>query len=408
MPADNPPPPAQQLPQLIRGAEEVLPEHSLPEKLAQQKPLRVKVGFDPTAPDLHLGHTVLIQKMRHFQECGHTVIFLIGDFTATIGDPSGRDSTRPPLTQAEIQDNATTYADQVFKILDKNKTEVRRNSEWFGNMNAADLIRLASRHTVARMLERNDFSKRYNTNQPIAIHEFLYPLVQGYDSVMLNADIELGGTDQKFNLMVGRDLQRQNGQSGQSVLTMPLLEGLDGERKMSKSYNNHIGINEPAADMYGKIMSISDTLMWRYYQMLSNISLADLQAAQQAVSNGANPMQFKKQLAHELCQRYHGSQQADNAADTFNSRSVRGEIPDDIPQHQLAVATHTPPLFVLLKTIGLAASSSEGKRLIQQGAVKIDGQTVRDESHTLTPPQTIVIQSGKRRLARLTITPAAD
>ncbi len=392
-----------QLQHLSRGADEILPKDDFNEKIASGKKLRIKVGFDPTAPDLHLGHTVLIQKMRHFQEYGHTVIFLIGDFTATIGDPSGRDNTRPPLTTEKIEENATTYADQVFKILDKDKTEVRRNSEWFGSMSASDIIRLASRYTVARMLERNDFSKRYQSNQSIAIHEFLYPLVQGYDSVMLEADVELGGTDQKFNLMVGRDLQRQYNKSGQCILTMPLLEGLDGVRKMSKSYGNHIGVDEAVNDIYGKIMSVSDDLMWRYYSLLSNRPITYIADMQTSVNAGSNPMTFKKELAFELCKRYHGLTAAQTAAEVFSRRSVKGELPEDIPEHTLKIDDAAPPLFFILKTIGLVTTSSEGKRLIGQGAVKIDGETIRDEKYLLPIEKTITIQSGKRRFARLTL-----
>ncbi|MBE8158640.1 MAG: tyrosine--tRNA ligase [Betaproteobacteria bacterium] len=295
---------AEDLELLLRGAEETLPAGALQQKLAEGKPLRIKAGFDPTAADLHLGHTVLMQKMRHFQELGHTVIFLVGDFTAAIGDPSGRDSARPPLSAAAIEKNAATYAEQVFKILDKTKTEIRRNSEWFGKMNAADIIRLASKHTVARMLERDDFSKRHKEERPIAVHEFLYPLVQGYDSVALRADVELGGTDQKFNLLVGRELQKLERQNPQCIMTLPLLEGTDGVKKMSKSAGNYIGITEPPAEIYGKIMSVSDSLMWRYYKLLSEKTAVETAALEAAARAGENPIAAKKALARELCARF--------------------------------------------------------------------------------------------------------
>ena len=389
--------------QLTRGAEEFLPAGELLEKLKSGKPLRIKTGFDPTSPDLHLGHTVLMQKMRHFQECGHIVIFLIGDFTAMIGDPSGRDSTRPQLSRAEIVENAKTYTQQAFKILDKDKTEVRYNSEWFDGMDAAGLIRLAAQSTVARMLERNDFSKRYQQNQSISIHEFLYPLVQGYDSLMLNADVELGGTDQKFNLLVGRDLQRQAGQSGQCILTMPLLEGLDGEKKMSKSFGNHIGVDEPANEMYGKVMSISDELMWRYYELLSEISITTLNEYRQCCADGENPMGYKKQLAAEITCRFHGSTAATAAGEYFNRHVSGGALPDDIPEITIEHAGEIPPLFYLLKQANLAASTTEGRRLIEQGAVRVDGSVQKDPKHQLPSNQSIVIQSGKRRFARITL-----
>ena len=394
----------EQLQQLMRGAEEVLPKNNLLEKLRRGKPLRVKTGFDPTAPDLHLGHTVLMQKMRHFQENGHVVIFLIGDFTASIGDPSGRDTTRPPLSRDEIEANAATYIGQAFKILDKEKTEVRRNSEWFDKMPATDLIKLAARHTVARMLERNDFEKRYQNNQSISIHEFLYPLVQGYDSVMLNADIELGGTDQKFNLLVGRELQRQNGDDGQCILTMPLLEGLDGEKKMSKSIGNHIGVEEKPNDMYGKIMSVSDTLMWRYYELLSAESADTVQTFRSDADT--NPMQYKRQLAAELTARFHGAAAAVAAAENFSSLVVGGGVPDNINTVIVEADSNgiTAPLFYLLKTAGLANTSSEGRRLIEQGAVKLDGIVEKKINRTLQRGDNFVVQSGKRRFVRLQIT----
>ena len=395
----------EELAYLTRGAEEVLPAGELLEKLKRGQPLRVKVGFDPTAPDLHLGHTVLMQKMRHFQERGHTVIFLIGDFTARIGDPSGRDSTRPQLASDVIEANAATYAEQVFKILDRSKTEIRRNSEWFGDMDASGLIRLAAKTTVARMLERNDFASRYRNEQAIAVHEFLYPLVQGYDSVMLNADIELGGTDQKFNLLVGRDLQRQAGESGQCILTMPLLEGTDGVKKMSKSFGNHIAVDEPAAEMYGKIMSVSDALMWRYYTLLSAAAAADIAAMQAACAAGENPMQYKKQLAQEITARFYGEAEGAAAAAHFARHVSGGALPDDIVEVALPIdaAGAVPPLFYVLKEAGLAASSSEGKRLIEQGAVKLDGSVITEPGYQLPLACAVVIQSGKRRFARVTI-----
>ena len=396
--------PHDQLQQLMRGAEEVLPKGDLLEKLRRGKPLRVKTGFDPTAPDLHLGHTVLMQKMRHFQEHGHCVIFLIGDFTASIGDPSGRDSTRPPLSRDEIEANAATYIGQAFKILDKEKTEVRRNSEWFDSMHATDLIKLAARHTVARMLERNDFEKRYRNNQSISIHEFLYPLVQGYDSVMLNADVELGGTDQKFNLLVGRDLQRQNGDDGQCVLTMPLLEGLDGEKKMSKSLANHIGVDENPNDIYGKIMSVSDTLMWRYYDLLSAESTDAVQTFR--ADADTNPMQYKRRLAAELTARFHGEAAAAAAAEHFSRLVMDGKTPTEIKTVVIQADDDgvTAPLFYLLKATGLANTSSDGRRLIEQGAVKLDGMVEKEANRTLQRGDNIVVQSGKRRFARLQIT----
>ena len=394
----------EELAHLCRGACEVLPEGALLEKLKSGKPLRVKTGFDPTAPDLHLGHTVLMQKMRHFQERGHTVIFLIGDFTAMIGDPSGRDSTRPQLSREKIEENARTYIAQTFKILDRDKTEIRRNSEWFDGMQAAEMIRLAAAGNVARMLERNDFSTRYRGGHSISIHEFLYPLVQGYDSVMLEADIELGGTDQKFNLLVGRDLQRQRGGSGQCILTMPLLEGLDGEKKMSKSFGNHIGINEAPNDMYGKIMSLSDTLMWRYYELLSATDMAEIRAMQSACAAGANPMQYKQQLAAELTTRFHGAKAGEAATAYFSRHVSGGATPENMEEVTLNTEDgEVPPLFYVLKEVNLAASTSEGKRLIEQGAVKLDGVAQNDPKYRLARGRAVVVQSGKRRFARITI-----
>ena len=386
------------LSRLSRGAAEVLPDGELQQKLALGRPLRIKAGFDPTSPDLHLGHTVLMQKMRHFQDAGHTVIFLVGDFTAAIGDPSGRDSARPPLSPAQITENAATYAAQAFKILDRDKTEIRRNSEWFGKMSAAEMIQLAARHTVARMLERDDFSKRYAARKSIAIHEFLYPLVQGYDSVALNADVELGGTDQKFNLLVGRELQKQYGGAGQCIITMPLLEGTDGVRKMSKSFGNHIGVDESAEEIYGKTMSVSDDLMWRYYALLSARSEDEIRTMRDAAADGENPAQYKKMLARELAARFCGANAAEAAATKFAATFARGEVPADMPDY---CPQADAPLFYVLKEAGLADTSSAAKRLILQGAVKLDGDTVRDPDYRLPRGKRITAQAGRRRFARL-------
>lgn len=397
---------ADALKRLLRGAEESLPEGDLADKLSKGRPLRVKAGFDPTSPDLHLGHTVLMQKMRHFQELGHTVIFLIGDFTAAIGDPSGRDATRPPLSEKEIAANAETYAEQAFKILDRDKTEIRRNSEWFGSMSASDMIKLAARRTVARILERNDFSERLAAHQDIAVHEMLYPLVQGYDSVMLGADVELGGTDQKFNLLVGRDLQRQKDMDGQCILTMPLLEGVDGARKMSKSYGNHIGVDEPPGEIYGKIMSISDNLMWRYYDLLSARDAGDIAARRQAAEAGEeNPMSFKRDLAREITARFHGDAAAGAAAEEFVRVFARGQNPDDMPTRKLSREDAAQPLFYVIKELGLAESSSAAKRLIAQGAVKIDGAPQSDPGFMPADcgRNEIVVQAGRRKFARVKI-----
>jgi tyrosyl-tRNA synthetase len=397
----------EQLAIIRRGAVEVLVEAELAEKLrvAQKTgvPLRIKAGFDPTAPDLHLGHTVLIQKLKHFQDLGHQVLFLIGDFTGMIGDPTGKNETRKPMTREKLLQNAETYREQVFKILDPEKTTVVFNSEWFGSMSAADLIGLAARHTVARMLERDDFHKRFIGQQPIAIHEFLYPLVQGYDSVALHADVELGGTDQKFNLLVGRELQKQMGQRPQDILTMPLLEGLDGVNKMSKSLGNYIGITEPPKEIYGKLMSISDTLMLRYYELLSNVDLAGLQQVRAGVENeqgGAHPMASKKALARELVARFHGAAAAQRAEEEFVQQFKQKEIPDDIPVYHL---TSAQPVWIcaLLSASGTLASNGEGRRLIQQGAVKLNGEKV-DSAHLELPPVgEFVIQAGKRKFVKI-------
>jgi tyrosyl-tRNA synthetase len=397
----------EQLAVIRRGAVEVLVETELAEKLRMSQktgiPLRIKAGFDPTAPDLHLGHTVLIQKLKHFQDLGHQILFLIGDFTGMIGDPTGKNETRKPMTREQLLQNAETYREQVFKILDPEKTKVVFNSEWFGVMSAADLISLAARHTVARMLERDDFHKRFTGQQPIAIHEFLYPLVQGYDSVALHADVELGGTDQKFNLLVGRELQKQMGQRPQDILTMPLLEGLDGVNKMSKSLGNYIGITESPKEIYGKLMSISDTLMLRYYELLSNVDLAGLQQVRDGVENqqgGAHPMASKKALAREIVARFHGAAAAVRAEEEFVQQFKQKEIPDDIPVYRLASTT---PVWIctLLSASGTLASNGEARRLIQQGAVKLDGEKVVSADLEIPPVGEFIIQAGKRKFVKI-------
>ncbi len=394
-----------------RGAVEILVEAELEEKLkesvAQRRPLRIKAGFDPTAPDLHLGHTVLIQKLKQFQDLGHEVCFLIGDFTGMIGDPTGKNETRKPLTRAQVQENAKTYQEQVFKILDPAKTRLVFNSEWMGKMSAADLIQLAARHTVARMLERDDFHKRFTGQQPIAIHEFLYPLVQGWDSVVLEADVELGGTDQKFNLLVGRELQKQVGQRPQCILTMPLLEGLDGVNKMSKSLGNYIGITDPAKEIYGKVMSVSDELMVRYYELLSDVDLATFRQVRDGVAGkpgGVHPMESKKALARELTARFHGEEAAGQAAEDFVRQFKQKEIPDDLP---LARISATEPVWIcrLLAEAGLVSSNGEARRLIQQGGVKIDGEKVVDSSLEVPPRGELVLQAGKRKFAKVVFNP---
>lgn len=396
--------PEEQLDELRRGASEILLEADLLRKLRKGKPLRIKAGFDPTAPDLHLGHTVLINKLRRFQEFGHEVIFLIGDFTGLIGDPTGRNATRPPLTPAEVAANAATYQQQIFKILDPARTVVEFNSRWMGPMTAAELIKLAGRHTVARMLERDDFSKRYRGGQPIAIHEFLYPLVQGYDSVALRSDVELGGTDQKFNLLMGRQLQEFEGQEPQVVLTMPLLEGLDGVNKMSKSLGNYIGIAESADEMFGKLMSISDELMWRYFDLLSFRSNAELAALRAAVAGGRNPRDVKFELAAEIITRFHDATSARIAQENFIARFQKGMIPDDIKHVSIVAEGQEIKLAVVLKEAGLTASSSAAYRLLEQGAVRVDGVKTGDRDARLRTGGTYVLQAGKREFARVTIT----
>lgn len=394
---------AEQLRILKRGAEEVLLEQELVARLAEGRPLRVKAGFDPTAPDLHLGHTVLLNKMRQFQDLGHQVVFLIGDFTGMIGDPSGKSATRKPMTRDEIEANARTYADQVFKVLDPSRTEVRFNSEWFGSMGASDLIRLAGKYTVARMLERDDFAKRYKGGQPIAIHEFLYPLVQGYDSVALKADVELGGTDQKFNLLVGRTLQEDFGQRPQVVLTVPLLEGTDGVNKMSKSLGNYVGITEPPEQMFGKLMSISDDLMWRYLDLLSREDIRAIARWRQEVDAGLNPRDVKFRLAHELVVRFHSQAAADRAQQEFVARFQRGVIPENLPEKEIQSSGGRLPVALALKESGLTKSTSEALRKIREGGVRVDGQRVEDPEASLPAGASVVLQLGKRNLVRIIV-----
>ncbi len=398
---------SEQMAVIRRGAVEILVESELEEKLARSiesgKPLRIKAGFDPTAPDLHVGHTVLIQKLKQFQDLGHQVIFLIGDFTGMIGDPTGKNETRKPLTREQVLENAETYREQVFKILDPDKTEIAFNSTWMGKMSSSEMITLASRYTVARMLERDDFHKRFTSRQPIAIHEFLYPLVQGYDSVALEADVELGGTDQKFNLLVGRELQKQVGQRPQTVLTMPLLEGLDGVNKMSKSLGNYIGITEPPKEIYGKAMSISDELMVRYYELLSDVDLATLERVRRGVAGeegGMHPMEAKKALAHELVARFHGRAAADRAAEEFIQQFRQKEIPDDIPEIA-AAAGDKVWICKLLVDAGLVSSNGEARRMVKQGGVRIDGEKISDANLEIGLDAPLVLQVGKRRFARV-------
>lgn len=386
--------------EIIRGAAEVIHEADLEKRLKEGRPLRIKVGFDPTAPDLHLGHTVILNAMRRFQDLGHQVIFLIGDFTGMIGDPSGKNVTRKPLTREEVTANAGTYAEQVYKVLDRERTELRFNSEWFSDMSAADMIRLASRHTVARMLERDDFEKRYRAEQPIAIHEFLYPLVQGHDSVALRADVEMGGTDQKFNLLVGRQLQQQSGQAPQVIITWPLLEGTDGVQKMSKSLGNYIGINEPADDMFGKLMSVSDELMWRYFELLSFRPQADILRLQEEVAGGANPRDAKFALAEEIVDRFHGAGAGERARGAFIARFQKGQMPDDMPEFSLESGSDGLGIAAALTACGLTASNSEAFRMIRQGAVRVDGQKVDSRELVLDKGFVGVLQVGKRRFAR--------
>jgi len=386
-----------------RGADELLIEAELAARLESGRPLRVKAGFDPTAPDLHLGHTVLINKLRHFQDLGHKVSFLIGDFTGMIGDPSGKNATRPPLSREQILENARTYQDQVFKILDPDRTEICFNSAWMDALGAAGMIRLASHHTVARMLERDDFAKRYDSGQAISIHEFLYPLCQGYDSVAMRADVELGGTDQKFNLLVGRELQRHYGQAPQCVLMMPLLEGLDGVNKMSKSLGNYIGIAEPAREIFGKTMSVSDDLMWRYYELLSFRSSAEIAGLRREVEQGRNPRDVKVALAMELVARFHDHRSAEEARAEFEARFQRGALPDDMPEVSVPVGVAGLSVFQVIKQAGLTGSTSEALRMIEQGAVRLNGERVEDRGIVLCAGQTVVLQVGKRKFASVVL-----
>lgn len=388
---------------ILRGADEVLVEQELVKKLEEGRPLRIKAGFDPTAPDLHLGHTVLINKLKQFQDLGHEVLFLIGDFTGMIGDPTGKNATRKPLTRDEVIENAKTYEEQIFKILDPTKTLVMFNSSWMNAMSPADLIQLAAKHTVARMLERDDFNKRFKSGQPIAIHEFLYPLIQGYDSVAMKADVELGGTDQKFNLLVGRQLQEVFGQKPQVVMTMPILEGLDGIQKMSKSLNNYIGIADSPDDMFGKLMSISDELMWRYFELLSFRPISEIKQWAQACEQGANPRDYKVKLAQEIIERFHDAAAAKKALENFEARFQRGAIPDEMDEIELSNEGKGYGIANLLKDAGLTTSTSEAIRMINQGAVKIDGEKISDSKKEIPTGATHVYQVGKRKFARVTI-----
>ncbi|MEF8715113.1 MAG: tyrosine--tRNA ligase [Accumulibacter sp.] len=393
----------EELEQIKRGAEELLIEAELLERLKTGRPLRIKAGFDPTAPDLHLGHTVLINKLRHCQDLGHHVLFLIGDFTGMIGDPTGKNATRPPLSREQIVENARTYQEQVFKILDPDRTEICFNSVWFDPLGASGLIRLAALHTVARMLERDDFAKRYRNGQPIAIHELLYPLCQGYDSVAMKADVELGGTDQKFNLLVGRELQKHYGQAPQCILTMPLLEGLDGINKMSKSLGNYVGINEPPDEMFGKLMSISDGLMWRYFELLSFRSIENITGLQKEVMEGRNPREVKVLLAQEIVDRFHGTAAAVRAQADFDARFRQGAIPDNIPEVKLLASDRSLSIAQVLKQTGLTSSTSEALRMIEQGGVRIDGTRIDDKHLMLSIKGPFVVQVGKRKFARVSI-----
>ncbi len=392
-----------ELGRLRRGVEEILVEAELVERFKEGRRLRVKAGFDPTAPDLHLGHTVLINKLRQFQELGHEVMFLIGDFTGMIGDPTGKNVTRKPLTREEVLENAATYEHQIYKILDPEKTTVLFNSQWMAEMNAADLVQVAAKYTVARMLERDDFNKRYNSGQPIAVHEFLYPLIQGYDSVAMKADVELGGTDQKFNLLVGRELQKHYGQKPQVIMTLPILEGLDGVQKMSKSLGNYIGISEPPETMFGKLMSISDDLMWRYFELLSFRSSQDIEGLKQGVLQGVNPRDVKFQLGQEIVARFHDRAAAEAAQASFVARFQKGILPEEMPEVVLQSEGEGLAIASALKGAGLTGSTSEALRMIQQGAVRIDGERVSDRSLRVPAGGTRVFQVGKRRFARVTV-----
>jgi len=389
--------------QIKQGTQEILIEEELQAKITSGKTLRIKAGFDPTAPDLHLGHTVLLNKMRQFQQLGHTILFLIGDFTGMIGDPTGKNVTRQPLSKEQVIENAKTYQEQIFKILDPDITQICFNSKWMSQMDASGLIQLAAQHTVARMLERDDFHKRYKSGQAIAIHEFLYPLIQGYDSVALQADVELGGTDQKFNLLVGRELQKHYGQSPQVIITMPILEGLDGVQKMSKSLGNYIGIEEPAEEMFGKLMSISDDLMWRYIELLSFKTPAEIEKWKQAVAAGSNPRDIKVEFSQEIVERFHNHQAAIHAYEQFTARFQQGEMPQDMPEINLTITNSQIPIANLLKDAGLTSSTSDAIRMIKQGAVKIDGEKISEHNLQIALNTSHIYQVGKRRFARVSI-----
>jgi len=393
----------EQLEIIKRGCDELLVEEELKQRLSTGRPLKIKAGFDPTAPDLHLGHTVLLNKMRQLQDLGHHVLFLIGDFTGMIGDPSGKNTTRPPLTREQVAKNAISYTHQVFKILRPDQTEVVFNSTWMDKLNATDLIKLAATHTVARMLERDDFGKRYQSNQPIAIHELLYPLIQAYDSVMLKADIELGGTDQKFNLLLGRELQKHFGQPPQCILTMPLLEGLDGVNKMSKSMGNYIGIAESAEEIFGKLMSVSDELMWRYIELLSFESLGTIHLWKQEVEQGRNPRDIKVKFAKEVVARFHSERDAETALTNFEARFKHGALPDDFPEKNLQAEGDGLPITKILKQAGLTASTTEALRMIEQGGVKVNGKKISDKHLKISRGETAVVQVGKRKFSRVII-----
>lgn len=395
---------AEQIGTIRRGCDELLVEEELVHKLKEGRALRVKLGLDPTAPDLHLGHTVVINKLRQFQDLGHQVQFLIGDFTGMIGDPSGKNVTRPPLSREQIQENAQTYQKQAFKILDPHKTEILFNSTWSDALGAAGMIRIASTYTVARILERDDFGKRFRSNQPIAIHEFLYPLMQGYDSVAMKSDVELGGTDQKFNLLVGREMQKHFGQSAQVILTMPLLAGLDGVNKMSKSLGNYVGITEPPESIFGKLMSISDDLMWRYVELLSFEPLATIARWRSEVGTGRNPREIKVAFAKEIVARFHDRTAADRAEADFEARFRQGAMPEKMPEAKVDAGGKPLGIAQALKSSGLTASTSEALRMIEQGGVRVDGEKVTDRSLTLPPGSTVVLQVGRRKFARLTLT----
>ena len=388
-----------------RGAEEILLEDELVERLKEGRPLRIKAGFDPTAPDLHLGHTVLINKLKQFQDLGHEILFLIGDFTGLIGDPTGKNQTRKPLTPEQVQENAKSYEDQIFKILDREKTTIVFNSTWLEKLGAAGMIQLAAKHTVARMLERDDFSKRFKSEQPIAIHEFLYPLIQGYDSVALRADVELGGTDQKFNLLMGRELQKSEGQKPQTVLMMPLLEGLDGVQKMSKSLGNYIGVNDAPSEMYGKLMQISDELMWRYFDLLSFKSNDEIGSYKGEVDEGANPRDIKVHLAEEIVVRFHGEAALKHVSKGAGNKFAWGDAPDDMPEVTLvAESEEGVPIITAAREAGIVASASAAKGMLKQGAIRVNGESVKDPGYKLLPGEVYVCQAGKKKFAQVTVT----